>query len=269
MVRRAAWADQFYPAHPDLLNQELERCLGPAPAEKIADPIGCVAPHAGYVYSGPIAGAVYSRLELPERFIVLCPNHTGQGAPLALMPEGEWETPLGDARIDGDLALGVKQGCRLLSDDVRAHEEEHSLEVQLPFLQKLRPDLQFVPISVGTEAYEALDMLGHALADAVRGRSRRTLIVASSDMNHYESDELTRIKDRRAIEQILALDPRGLYETVRRERISMCGYCPTVAMLVAALDLGARHAELIRYGTSAEVSGDFSRVVGYAGIAVW
>src|SRR5712692_1353050 len=183
MLRRAAWADLFYPAHPDLLNQELERCLGAAPAEKIARPLGCVAPHAGYVYSGPIAGAVYSRLELPERFIVLCPNHTGLGAPLAFMPEGSWETPLGNIPIDRDLALSLSRRCRLLAADARAHEEEHSLEVQLPFLQKLRPGLQFVPISIGTEAYEALEMLGHALADTVRDGSPRALIVASSDMN--------------------------------------------------------------------------------------
>src|SRR5713226_1283209 len=269
MLRRAVWADQFYPAQTALLDQQLEKCLTAEGPEKIAKPIGCVVPHAGYIYSGPIAGAAYARLELPDRFIILCPNHTGLGSPLAVMLEGEWQTPLGNARIDSALARRLERRCHLLSDDARAHAEEHSLEVQLPFLQKLRPGLQFVPIAVGTESFEALEMLGHAMAEAIRESACPVLIVASSDMNHFENDERTRLKDRRAIDQVLALDPRSLYDTVRREHITMCGYCPAVAMLIAALDLGARQAELVRYGTSAEVSGDFDRVVGYAGMVVW
>ncbi len=269
MLRRAAWADRFYPARPAVLNQELDRCLGDQSCDKMSHPLGCICPHAGYMYSGPIAGAVYSRLELPDRFILLCPNHTGMGEPLAIMPEGEWQTPLGNARIDTRLAARVKPGCPLLSDDIRAHQEEHALEVQLPFLQRLRPNLEFVPIAVGTESYPALDCLGRAIAAAVRGYEGPVLMVSSSDMNHYEDDQRTRLKDRRAIDRVLALDPRALYDTVRRERISMCGYGPTVAMLTAAVELGAQHAELGRYGTSAEVSGDYDRVVGYAGMVVW
>ena len=269
MLRRAAWGDQFYPSQPLLLHRELEKYLAAAPAPKIQRPIGCVSPHAAYVYSGSIAGAVYARIELPDRFIVLCPNHTGRGAALAIMPEGDWQTPLGNARIDSALAAELERRCHLLTEDSRAHVEEHSLEVQLPFLQKLKPELQFVPIAVGTEAFEALDMLGRAMAGAIARYPHRVLVVASSDMNHFESDERTRLKDRQAIDQVLALDARSLYETVRREHISMCGYCPTVAMLVAARELGARNAELVRYGTSADVSGDRSRVVGYAGMVLW
>lgn len=269
MLRRAAWADQFYPGQPLALNRELERCLAAPAAEKIAAPIGCVSPHAAYLYSGAIAGAVYARMELPDRFLILCPNHTGRGDPLAIMPEGEWQTPLGNARIDSALTAALQKRCHLLSDDPRAHADEHSLEVQLPFLQKLKPQLQFVPIAVGTEGFETLEALGHAIGETIAAYQRRVLIVSSSDMNHFENDERTRLKDRRAIEKVLALDPRSLYDTVRRERISMCGYCPTVAMLIAALDLGAKHAELARYGTSADVSGDFNRVVGYAGMIVW
>jgi AmmeMemoRadiSam system protein B len=269
MLRRAAWADRFYPANPAALNQELDRCLGDPPGDKMSHPLGCICPHAGYIYSGPIAGAVYSRLDLPDRFIILCPNHTGMGDPLAIMPEGEWETPLGRARIDARLAARVKKGCPLLTDDVRAHQEEHALEVQLPFLQRLRPGLEFVPIAVGAGSFPPLETLGRAIAEAVRGYDRRVLVVSSSDMNHYEDDRRTRLKDRRAIDQVLALDPQALYNTVRREKISMCGYGPTVAMLTAALELGAKHAELVRYGTSAEVSGDYDRVVGYAGMVVW
>jgi hypothetical protein len=270
MVRRAAWGDRFYPAHPALLSQEVEEFLqAQSPPEKIAHPIACVAPHAALMYSGAIAGAVYARLELPERFIVLCPNHTGRGTPLSIMSQGKWQMPLGDVVIDSELAGLLMRKCHLLFEDAQAHENEHSLEVQLPFLQTLRPKLQFVPIAVGTEAYEALELLGNAMAEAIRNYRHEVLIVASSDMNHFESDERTRLKDRRAIDQVLALDPRGLYDTVRHEHISMCGYCPTVGALIAARRLGAKNAELVRYGTSADVSGDYRRVVGYAGMAVW
>jgi hypothetical protein len=269
MLRRAVWADQFYPAHPVRLHRELEKCLGPGTPEKIEHPIGCVVPHAGYMYSGPVAGAVYARLELPDRCIILCPNHTGRGAPLAILSEGQWQTPLGSVPVDPSLAGALKKRCHLLSEDAEAHRQEHSLEVQLPFLQKLRSELAFVPIAVGTEAFEALELLGESLAETVRTAARPVLLVASSDMNHFENDERTRIKDRRAIDRVLALDPRGLYDTVRHERISMCGYCPAVAMLIAAGRLGAAQAELVRYATSADASGDYSRVVGYAGMVVW
>ena len=269
MLRHPAWADRFYPGNAALLREELDRCLTPLPPEKLPRPIGCVSPHAAYMYSGPIAGAVFARIELPQTFIILCPNHTGRGDPLAIMSEGAWQTPLGKAQIDAALAARLEKRCHLLSQDARAHREEHSLEVQLPFLQKLQPDLRFVPICVGTDAFPALEMLGHAMAAVIRESPGRILIVASSDMNHFESDERTRLKDRCAIDQVLALNPRALYDTVRRENISMCGYCPTAAMLTAALDLGARQAEMVRYGTSADVSGDFSSVVGYAGMVVW
>jgi len=270
VIRRAAWADHFYPARAAELERELERHLGAPPAEaRIPKPIACVAPHAAYIYSGAVAGALYARLDLPDRFVILCPNHTGRGTPLAVMSEGAWQTPLGEARIDATLAAALKKKCRLLSEDSQAHAKEHALEVQLPFLQKLRPQMQFVPIAVGTEAWEALENLGQAMAATIAEAGRAVLIIASSDMNHFESDERTRRKDRRAIDQVLARDARGLYDTVRHEHISMCGYCPTVAALVAANRLGARDAELVRYATSAETSGDYARVVGYAGMAVF
>jgi AmmeMemoRadiSam system protein B len=269
MLRRAAWAGQFYPGDPSALRAELQHLLAGAPSKEIAAPIGCVSPHAGYMYSGAIAGAVYRRLELPERFIILCPNHTGRGGSLAIMGEGSWQTPLGDAPVDSALAARIMKHCPLLSEDSEAHEEEHSLEVQLPFLQFLKPGFSFVPIAIGLDRFADLEFLGHSLARAVQESEPRPLIIASSDMNHFETDERTRIKDRRAIDRILALDPRGLYDTVRRDSISMCGYAPATAMLTAALDLGAQRAELVRYGTSADVTGDTSRVVGYAGIAVW
>lgn len=269
MLRRAAWSDQFYPGHPRELARDLERFLAAGPAEKILSPVGCLAPHAGYMYSGAVAGAVYARLDLPDRFIILCPNHMGLGQPLSIMSEGAWQTPLGNAPIDSDLAGELRRRCPLLTEDAEAHRQEHSIEVQLPFLQKLQPAMRFVPVAVGTESFDALERLARAIAGTIRASGRRVLIVASSDMNHYDNDERTRIKDRRAIDQLLALHPRGLYDTVRREGISMCGYCPAVAMMTAALELGAARAELVRYATSADACGDHSRVVGYAGIVLW
>ena len=218
------------------------------------------------MYSGHVAGAVFGRLPKRPTYIILGPNHTGRGAPLAIMSSGEWLTPLGRVPIDSALARLLRRSCHLLTEDAQAHEDEHSLEVQLPFLQRSVGEFKFVPIVIGTGGYSALESLGHGIAQAVG--STAVMIVASSDMNHYEPDSLTRQKDRKAIDKILALDPPGLYEVLRREDISMCGYGPTIAMLTAAKDLGAQSAELIKYATSADTSGDRDAVVGYAGIVV-
>jgi len=271
-IRQPAVAGQFYPADPRALRREIEDFLR---AEKVTGSrpekihaLGCVVPHAGYIYSGGVAGAVYERLDLPQRYIILCPNHTGRGEPLAIMSHGVWRTPLGDVTIDEELAADLKSRFSLLSEDSAAHRSEHALEVQIPFLQVLQPDFRFVPIVVGTSQFEVLSALGASLASAMRESREQVLVIASSDMNHYESDPVTRVKDRRAIETILALDPRELYDVVRQGNISMCGYGPTVAMLTAALKLGATKAELIRYATSGDAFGERDRVVGYAGIAV-
>src|SRR5579862_967667 len=271
-IRQPAVAGRFYPANPQRLRAEVQSYTAPS-TEPDAGPtiraIGCIVPHAGYMYSGHVAGAVYRRLELPQRVVILCPNHTGMGEPLAIMSQGAWHTPLGDAPIDEELAAELKRRMPLLSEDDAAHRSEHALEVQLPFLQLLAPGFQFVPIAVGTGNFEVLSALGIALGNLLAQRREPVLVIASSDMNHYESDSVTRVKDRRAIDQVLALDPRGLYEIVHDANISMCGYGPTVAMLTAARKLGGGQAELIRYATSGDVSGDKDMVVGYAGIAVY
>ncbi len=269
-VRRPAVAGRFYPAKAETLSRELDQHLGPDPqkSEKIESALGCVVPHAGYKYSGPVAGAVYRRLPARSSYIIVGPNHTGRGAPLAMMPSGEWLTPLGAVSIDSELARSVRQGCHLVMDDAAAHEDEHSLEVQLPFLQRAVGGFSFVPIAIGVGGFAALESLGHGLAQAVQRAKSPVLIIASSDMNHYEPDSITRLKDRKAIDKILALDSQGLYDVLRREDISMCGYGPTIAMLTAAKDLGAQQAELVKYATSADSSGDRSAVVGYAGIIV-
>lgn len=266
MHRPPAVAGHFYPAQPRALLGEVERCLEIVTPRQEA--LGCVVPHAGLMYSGPVAGAVYGRLELPPAVILLGPNHSGLGSPLAILSEGEWETPLGTVRLDTTLADTLKQACRLLEEDPFAHRREHSLEVQLPFFQHLRPDFRLVPIAIGTGSYQPLEELGRAVAAVVAKRKPRPLVVASSDLNHYESEAIGRSKDQKAIDRILALDPQGLYDTVHRERISMCGYGPTVALLTAAAILGAQTTELVRYATSGDVTGDRSAVVGYAGIVI-
>ena len=265
-VRAPAVAGRFYPGDPERLRRDIHQYIN-VTGNKI-HAVGCVAPHAGYIYSGHVAGAVYARLELPKRFIILCPNHTGVGEPLAIMSEGSWRTPLGTVSIDTELAKALMARFPLISEDELAHRAEHALEVQLPFLQELAGTFTFVPIAVGTTRYDALAALGITMADALRDKAERVLIVASSDMNHYEPDDRTRVKDQKAIEKVLALDPQGLYETVRDQDISMCGFGPTVAMLTAANRLGAKTAQLIKYATSGDVSGDRDAVVGYAGIAV-
>ena len=268
LLRHPAVAGRFYPGNPEDLRAEAQSYLSQAESENLVRAIGCIAPHAGYMYSGHVAGAVFAHIEIPPLCVVLCPNHTGMGRPLAIMSEGSWETPLGEVPIDGDLAASLKSQFPSLEEDSAAHRAEHAAEVELPFLQLRQPDLRFVPIAVGTGRIEFLEQLGLALADAIKARGERVLIVASSDMNHYESDALTRMKDHHAIERILTLDPRGLHETVTEQDISMCGFGPAVAMLTAARQLGARSAELVKYATSGDVSGDRDMVVGYAGIVV-
>lgn len=265
-MRHPAMAGRFYPRDPDVLLAEVNSFL--SSSEEGVTAIGCVTPHAGYVYSGQVAGAVYGGIDLPRRCIVLCPNHTGMGQPLAIMSTGGWETPLGTASIDSDLADALKRRFPLLVEDSEAHRSEHAIEVQLPFLQVRRPDFSFVPIALGTGKFEILEALGEAMADVLKALAEPVLMIASSDMNHYESDVVTRVKDEKAIERILALDAGGLFDVVMKERISMCGFGPTVAMLTAARRLGATSAELVRYATSGDVSGDREMVVGYAGIVV-
>jgi AmmeMemoRadiSam system protein B len=254
MVREPAVAGKFYSGDPTRLRSDVKSFL--SQTRRRVPAIGCIVPHAGYVYSGQVAGAVFSAIDIPARCIVLCPNHTGKGRPLALMAEGKWRTPLGEISIDAELAAALLKSFPALEDDSTAHRFEHAIEVEV------------VPVAVGTGRLLVLDQLGQALAEVIRAYAGPVLIVASSDMNHYEDDDSTRIKDHKAIKQILALNPQGLYETVMNESISMCGFGPAVAMLTAANLLGATKAELVQYATSAETSGDKEMCVGYAGIVV-
>ncbi len=268
-IRHPAVAGRFYPGESTALRAEVRSYLSQKEtAQKPARAVGCIVPHAGYVYSGHVAGAVFRELEVPELCVVICPNHTGMGRALAIMSEGAWETPLGRVPIGGAFAAALMQRCPLLQEDSSAHRSEHAIEVELPFLQMRQRHVKFVPIALGTRDFGVLDELGNAIADAVAAHGEPVLLVASSDMNHYESDAITRVKDERAIAAILALDARALYDVVMQEHISMCGFGPAVAMLTAARKLGATSAELVKYATSGDISGDRDMVVGYAGIIV-
>ena len=270
-VRIPAVAGRFYPARADELLRDVRQYTLPLQDARIAA-IGCIAPHAGYIYSGSIAGAVYSRVEIPERCVILCPNHTGKGQPLAVMASTTWQTPLGNVAADAEMGAHLLRRFPTLREDSAAHRAEHAIEVQLPFLQAQQPELTMLPIAIGTSNFDVLRGLGEALADVIaeleEKRKQRVLIIASSDMNHYESAAITRVKDHHAIQPILAMDARSLWEAVMGEDISMCGFGPTVVMLTAAKLLGATSASMVKYATSGDVSGDYDSVVGYAGIIV-
>jgi len=264
MIRRAAVAGSFYDADPRRLESAVRRFLEPGSKRKA---IGVIVPHAGYLYSGAVAGAVYAQVEPPETCIILSPNHTGMGTEVSLMTEGKWETPLGMVPIDTGLAASLLAKVRIFREDEAAHLQEHSIEVQLPFLQILGVE-SFVPITLMGVSYALCEEMGNGLADVLGERDRPVLIIASSDMTHYESREAAAEKDRLALDRIEALDPAGLYETVRTRRITMCGFIPATIMLIAVKALGATKAEVVRYATSGDVTGDDDQVVGYAGVIV-
>jgi AmmeMemoRadiSam system protein B len=230
--------------------------------------LGAVVPHAGLMYSGHVAAAFYGLAELPKRYIILCPNHTGLGHPAAMYRDGDWRTPFGTVTVDADLAGKLMSKTKLLAEDARAHAREHSLEVQLPFLQQLQGEFTFVPICLATHRYELCEEIGNAIADVVAAEKEPVGILASSDLNHYQDQKTTLRKDQMAIDRVLDLDPRGLWDTVHAEDISMCGFIPTTAMLVAANKLGAGEARLIKHATSGDINGDYAHVVGYAAILI-
>jgi len=266
MDRHPAVAGQFYPGHAETLRRALESLL-PAVAEK-QKAIGLMVPHAGYVYSGAIAGATFARVRIPERVVIFGPNHHGVGAEAAIYPGDRWLTPLGPVTVDATLTSRLIEDCPGLTADEAAHRYEHSLEVQVPFIQVENPQASIVPICIGHLRLDELLSLGSAIGASLACSGEEILLVASSDMTHYEPGEIAREKDQRALARVLALDPAGLYRTVREGRISMCGVLPTALMLAAAKELGASDAALVRYGNSGDVTGDQAEVVGYAGVVI-
>jgi MEMO1 family protein len=271
LVRDPAVAGRFYPGDPAGLHSAVARYLGVQGAQQ-RPAIMLMGPHAGYVYSGAIAGVTYAQVEAPDSAIVICPNHTGLGVRRSLWPSGSWRMPGFELSVDTELAELVASRARLTADRM-AHLREHAVEVHLPFLHALRANVKIVAICLAGLDYDDCVEVGEGLAAAIsevgsRRAGERVLLVASSDMSHYISAREAKHYDEHALARVLALDPRGLFDVVMREDISMCGYIPTTVSLIAALKLGAQSAELTRYGNSGETSGDFDQVVGYAGVVI-
>lgn len=266
MPRSPAVAGQFYPKHPAALTRTLDQLIPPVVKKRSV--FGVMVPHAGYVYSGAVAGRTFAGVTIPPEVVILGPNHHGTGHQAAISRQDSWDTPLGSVPVAGELVDAILAACPATAADDQAHLYEHSLEVQVPFLQTLLAEVAIAPLCIGRLSLETLLAIGDGLAQALRTRPQRPLMVASTDMTHYESGDEARRKDHLALERVLALDPEGLYQTVGAYRISMCGVLPTVVMMRAAIRLGATRAELVAYANSGDVTGDQREVVGYAGVMV-
>ena len=277
-VRHPAVAGSWYAGTSAGLRTQIEKCfthkLGPRKLPKVVQEgprslVGLVCPHAGYMYSGPVAAHSYYELAKdgkPDVIVIFSPNHTGRGSALAVMNEGVWRTPMGDVEIDAKTANQILSESRIIDVDDRAHAYEHSIELQLPFLQYLYGSaFKFVPISFLMQDLESSREVGQATAKALSGKN--ALVIASTDMTHYEPQERAEKKDRMAVDAAVRMDGEQYYSTVESHAISTCGYGPTVAAIVAAKALGAKKGQLLCYKTSGDITGDLSAVVGYASIA--
>lgn len=268
MDRKPVVAGQFYAGSAQALARDVIAYMDGAGPVRERKTLLAMVPHAGHVYSGQVAGRTLAEAALGETVILLGPNHTGRGAPVAVWPDGRWLFPGGALQVDVDLARKVVHSCPAAEADTVAHVYEHSLEVNLPFLAAKNPHLRIVPVAVARPDPATLLELGQGLAEVIRSGKKNVTIVVSSDMNHFLDDTETRRRDRLALDRIEALDPEGLFRTVRDESISMCGVLPMTVGLTAARELGATRAEVVRYATSGDASGDYSQVVGYAGVIV-
>lgn len=275
MIRRPAVAGMFYESDPDSLKKRIKWCyqhpLGPGklPGKptnqgKIK---GLIAPHAGYVYSGPVAAWSYHALAedgLPDTAVILCPNHTGIGSGLSTMTEGAWETPLGEVEIDSQFATELLNYYPLLDDDPSAHVNEHSCEVQLPFLQDIGPDFQMVPVCMMMQDLETARELGEAIAHTINKLERDTVVIASTDFTHYQPQEVAQAQDEKVLEAIARMDEVEMVKRIEEYNVTMCGYGPVTATMEAVQGMGAREAKILQYATSGDTGGDRNSVVGYA-----
>jgi hypothetical protein len=264
-VRAPAVAGSFYPGQAETLRRELDGLILAARKERA---LAVIVPHAGYAYSGRVAGAVYGRVEIPRDVVILCFNHHGAGSDFAVWPGGAWRTPLGDAPVNGELAQSIKEAFLPADFDESGHEDEHSGEVQVPFLQRLRPDVRIVPVALSVGYDEKSVSQLRAFGKALAGVAGDFLVLASTDLNHYEDQKTTMEKDAAVIRAIEALDEAALVETIRTREVSMCGFAPTVAAIAYAKAKGATRANTVAHATSGDVSGDFDRVVGYVGMII-
>ena len=271
MIRPPAVAGQFYPATASEVDGALDALIHPAPTRRRA--IAVVCPHAGWMYSGHTAGLVYSHVEIPDRVILVGPNHHGVGSRYAVYSSGAWHTPVGDVPVAEPLASDLLDNCDLLAEDRRAHTQEHSLEVQLPMLLRANPNVHIVPVLIGGNWPESggrgeLREIGAAIAQTVRSYGKPVLLLASTDLNHYEDQETSKTKDKLVLDAVVNLDHEALMDRVIDVEVSMCGVASTYVVLYAAKKLGAKRAELLDYRTSGDVSGDFTSVVGYGAVII-
>ncbi len=267
-LRKPVVAGQFYPAGESEL-RGLIASLADKPAQK-SDCLGCILPHAGYVYSGRVAASTVSGMKIRDSVVLLGPNHTGHGAAFSIMPKGSWQTPLGNVEINSSLAGLFLDKSPELEADTLAHAQEHSLEVELPLLQYFKIDFKIVPIAVMTEDLARLEKVAQDLAAVITENNLQNSVtfIASSDLTHYEPLASAKIKDALAIEAILDLDGQKLKNRVQESGISMCGFAPIAILLKVAKLLGAKKGKLVKYQTSGDASGDNESVVGYAGITI-
>jgi len=267
MVRKTCVAGYFYPEQKDSLLEMIKGLVEPDTIKKKA--LCAISPHAGYQYSGIVAGAVYSSIKIPDKIVLLGPSHRTMNSNFAIIREGEWETPFGNIPIDTKLADQIISRTKLVSEDINAHRMEHSLEVQLPFIHYFNPDCSIVPlITTYFASYNDLEELGKSISSSIEALDEDVLILASTDMSHQVSQETAKEKDFLVIDKILERDPRGLYDVVKSQKISMCGFQATTAALVSAIESGAKEAELIKYQTSGDVTEDYNNVVGYVGMRI-
>ena len=268
MKRSPVVANQFYPGDPLTLNDTLTQLIPVVADSDKKKALAVCSPHAGYIYSGSVAGETLAKVSIPEDVVLMGPNHHGRGAPVALMLKGEWDMPHGTVPINRKLGKKIASLSDAVTEDDTAHLSEHSLEVQVPFLQYFQKNLSLAPIVISHVSYQTCVEVGEAIAEAIRNYKKPVLIVASTDMTHYESRQSATRKDQMALKEIKAMDPEGLYKTVLSNNITMCGVMPTTIALIAAKKLGATSADLVRYTDSGAVSGDTSQVVGYAGVII-
>jgi AmmeMemoRadiSam system protein B/AmmeMemoRadiSam system protein A len=266
MIRSPVVAGQFYPEAPDQLRSMIGEFVDEEAARE--DVIGLVLPHAGYMYSGPVAGATLSRIKFKDTFVIIGPSHTGRGKPFSIMTEGVWKTPLGEVEIDSELGKQILASSKYLKEDNIAHQYEHSIEVQLPFLQYFKSDVKIVPIIISYAKGDVYKEIGKEIAKGIKELNREAIIIASSDMNHYEPQNVTQEKDDQAIEAMLDMDEDELIKRVQEFNITMCGYATAVSLICAAKELGAKGAELVGHMTSGDTTGDYGSVVGYAGMII-
>ncbi len=277
-LRRAVVASQFYEGSAEALRAQLSGCflhkLGPQKLPTVNTTthprsiVGLICPHAGYMYSGPVAAHAFYQLSIdgkPDSVVLLGPNHTGYGSALSLMREGTWQTPLGNIEIDTQLADDILHETTILDIDELAHRFEHSIEVQLPFLQFLYGNtFKIVPICYQMHDYESAVEIGRALTEALYATN--SVVIASSDMTHYEPAKAAAAKDQAALKAAINLDAKGFYDIVETQNITACGYAPITSLITYAFGVNAK-AELLSYHNSGDITGDHSSVVGYAAVS--